>query len=274
MRIFNGTALAARLNAETQARVAELGRAPRCRVLLDGSNAGMAAYGARLADSAVAAGIDLETESYPQAAEVLPRLATLAADATLDAVATLYPLPAGVDPLQAALTLGAAKDIDGLHPENAGLLALGAPARAPATARACRLIAEDIAGPLTGREVVLVGASRIVGRPLAQLLLDAGATVTLTHADTRDLAAHTRGAEIVITAAGRAGLIGPDHLADGTVVLDVSINRGAHGVIGDVDLAALADRDVTVTHVPDGVGPVTTGCLLANIAATACEAGS
>ena len=273
-RIYDGRALAARLNGETRARVTALGRAPRCRVLLDGANAGMAAYGARLVESAAAAGITLEVESYPEPAQVLPRLVALAADAAVDAVATLYPLPAGIDPLQAALVLGPAKDIDGLHPENAGLLALGAPARAPATAQACRLIAEEIAGDLTGREIVLVGASRIVGRPLAQLLLDAGATVTLTHVATRNLAAHTRGADIVITAAGRAGLIGPAHLKPGAVVLDVSINRGPQGLVGDVDLSALFGHDVTVTHVPDGVGPVTTACLLANIAATACEAGS
>ncbi|WP_193080644.1 bifunctional 5,10-methylenetetrahydrofolate dehydrogenase/5,10-methenyltetrahydrofolate cyclohydrolase [Pseudooceanicola spongiae] len=271
--IYRGTALAARLNAETRTVVEALGRSPRCVVLLDGADAGMAAYGRRLVESAAATGITLLTESYG-AAEVLARLTDLGGDAGVDAVATLYPLPRGIAPLQAALALGAAKDIDGLHPMNAGLLALGAPARAPATAQACRLIAEDIAGPLRGREVVLVGASRIVGRPLAQLLLDAGATVTLTHADTRDLAAHTAKADLVITAAGQPGLLRSGHLRAGVVVLDVSINRGPEGLIGDVAPDALARPDLTVTHVPDGVGPVTTACLLANIAATACEAGT
>jgi len=116
---------------------------------------------------------------------------------------------------------------------------------------------------------VLVGASRIIGRPLANLLLDAEASVTLTHAATRDLAAHTRAADIVITAAGVPGLIGPDHLRDGALVLDVSINAGPEGLVGDCDLPRLAGREVTITDVPDGVGPVTTACLMSNIAAAA-----
>ncbi|MCX8998389.1 bifunctional 5,10-methylenetetrahydrofolate dehydrogenase/5,10-methenyltetrahydrofolate cyclohydrolase [Rhizobiaceae bacterium BDR2-2] len=267
---FTGFELAARLNAETRRRVAALARPPRCVALLDAANAGMAAYARRQQAFAGEAGIVLAPEPYPANPEaVMRRLAELAGDEEVDAVVTLYPLPAGVGALEAALALGAGKDVDGLHPENAGALALGAPARPPATAKACRLIAEELAGPLKGKEIVLVGASRIVGRPLASLLLDAEATVTITHAATRDLAAHTREADIVITAAGVPGLIGAGHLRDGATVLDVSINRGPHGLVGDVDVASLEGRSVTVTHVPDGVGPVTTACLLANIAEAA-----
>lgn len=269
VRIVDGFALAEKLNAETRTALAALPRPPRCIVLLDDSNPGMAAYARRQQAIAAELGIALTPEPYPAPDEVLEHLAALAADPAVDAVATLYPLPAGVDPLAAALALGPEKDIDGLHPLNAGLLALGAPARPPATARACRLLAEALAGDLRGREIVLVGASRIVGRPLANLLTDAGATVTLTHVDTRDLAAHTRRAGIVVSAAGVAGLIGPEHLSPGALVLDVSINRGPDGLVGDVDVTRLATFDATVTHVPDGVGPVTTAGLMANIVAAA-----
>ncbi|CUH63640.1 Bifunctional protein FolD protein [Thalassovita gelatinovora] len=233
----------------------------------------MAAYGRRQQSLAAEAGIKLTLVPYPAtAAATLAQLKENSSNAEIDAVAALHPLPTGLDPLEAALTLGAAKDIDGQHPLNAGLLALGAPARPPATAMACRLIAEELAGSLTGREVTLVGASRIVGRPLAHLLLDAGATVTVTHVDTKDLVAHTRRAEIVVTAAGVPGLITPAHLAPGTVVLDVSINRGSEGLVGDLDLAACAGMDLTVTDVPDGVGPVTTALLFKNVADAAISA--
>lgn len=266
LKIVTGFELASEINAETRARVSALGRAPRAVVLLDTSNAGMAAYGKRQQASAAEVGIDLVLETYPASSEaVMDRLRVLAADTAIDAVATLYPLPQGVAAHDAALTLGAGLDIDGLHPLNAGNLALGAEARPPATAMACRLVAEALAGTLKGKEIVLVGASRIVGRPLANLLLDLEATVTVTHAATRDLAAHTRNADIVVTAAGVPGLIGADHLRDGQIVLDVSINRGPHGLVGDVDLGAVEALDLTVTHVPDGIGPVTTACLMRNI---------
>ena len=274
-RIWTGTELAARINAQTRQALAGRARAPRLRVLLDLANDGMAAYGRRQQAFAAEAGIELTLEPYPAtAAAIRARLEELRASADVDAVAALHPFPAGLDPLEAALILGPDKDIDGQHPLNAGLLALGHPTRPPATAMACRLIAEELAGPLGGREVTLVGASRIIGRPLANLLLDAGATVAVTHVETRDLAAHTRRAEIVVTAAGVAGLITPDHLAPGAVVLDVSVNRAGSGLVGDVDLSGCAGMGLTVTHVPDGVGPVTTSLLLKNVANAANTAQS
>lgn len=271
-QIFTGFDIAAEINAKTRTLVASTGRSPRCAVLLDMADAGMAAYIRRQQEAAEDVGILIEPEAYPGDGDALLELIRqFAADVAIDAVATLYPLPVGIDARTLALALGAERDVDGLHPLNAGDLALGAPTRVPATARACQIIADALAGPLKGREIVLVGASRIVGRPLANLLLDLDATVTVTHAATRDLTVHTRAADIVITAAGVPGLIGADHLRDGTVVLDVSINRGPDGLVGDVDLAALTGRDLTVTHVPDGVGPVTTACLMRNIVEAALQ---
>ncbi|SEH21992.1 bifunctional 5,10-methylenetetrahydrofolate dehydrogenase/5,10-methenyltetrahydrofolate cyclohydrolase [Rhizobium sp. NFR12] len=270
LEIVTGFEIAAGINTETRRRISASGRTVRCVVLLDDSNPGMAAYARRQQVSAQEVGIDLQLETYPSdVGRLTARLEELAVLAEIDAVATLYPLPAGMDARTAALLIGQSKDVDGLHPLNAGDLALGAVTRPPATARACFLMAQALAGSLKGREIVLVGASRIVGRPLANLLLDAEATVTIAHAATRDLAAHTRRADIVVTAAGVAGLIGSEHLRDGAIVLDVSINRGPAGLVGDVDLDAIAGRNVTVTHVPDGIGPVTTACLMRNVAEAA-----
>jgi methylenetetrahydrofolate dehydrogenase (NADP+)/methenyltetrahydrofolate cyclohydrolase len=267
LEIVTGFEIAAGIKAETRRRILASGRSVRCVVLLDDSNPGMAAYARRQQASAQEVGIDLQLEAYPSdVVRLTARLEELAARDEIDAVATLYPLPAGMDARTAAVLIGPGKDVDGLHPLSAGDLALGAVTRPPATAKACLLMAQALAGPLKGLEIVLIGASRIVGRPLANLLLDAEATVTIAHAATRDLAAHTRRADIVVTAAGVAGLIGSDYLSDGAIVLDVSINRGLGGLVGDVDLDAVAHRNVTVTHVPNGVGPVTTACLMRNVA--------
>lgn len=269
-RIFTGFELAARLNDETRRLAATLPRPPRCAVLLDPADPAMRAYGERQRSFAEAAGVELRLLGYAASARaVLDQLRELAGDPDVDAITTLYPLPSGVDPLDAALILGAAKDIDGLHPENAGKLALGAPARPPATAQACLLIARELLGPLRGCEVVIVGASRIVGRPLASLLLDEEATVTVCHAATADLREHTSKAELVVTAAGVAGLIGKDHVGRGATLIDVAIVRTPAGLVGDVDVAAVTGKAAAVTHVPDGVGPVTTACLLRNVAEAA-----
>ena len=165
-------------------------------------------------------------------------------------------------PRQKASWIGPDRDLEGLHPINAGLLAGGVQgALAPATARACLRILQHLLGDLKGREVCLVGASRLVGRPLAQLLLDAEASVTLCHAATKDLGAHLRRAEVVVTAAGVAGLIKGADLAEGAVVLDVSILRGPDGLQGDLDQGSAMGRASVISHVPDGVGPMTTACL-------------
>lgn len=271
-RIFTGHAVAGRLHGRIRERIAELGRAPRCTVLLDRENAPMAAYAQRQREAALQLGIELDFADYePSPERIRAQLARLGADPRRDAVMTLYPLPAGLDPVEAALLIGADRDVDGLHPENAGRLALGAPARPPATAHACRLAIGELAGNMRGAEIVIVGASRIVGRPLAAMLLDAEATVTVCHVATRDLADHTRGADIVVSAAGVAGLIGATHIRRGAILVDVSIIRTPAGLVGDVDLASVDGRAAVVTHVPDGIGPITTACLFENVVAAAAE---
>lgn len=270
--IFTGHAVAEHIHRKTRQRVEALGRTPRCVVLIDPDNAAMNAYARRQREQAAEAGISLEFENYAGSNDALrSQLVSLGGNGELDAVMTLYPLPGNFSGVEAAVILGAGKDVDGLHPHNAGLLALGSPGRPPATARACLLAMEELSGTLKGAEIVIVGTSRIVGRPLASLLLDTEATVTLCHAATRDLAAHTREADIVVTAAGVPGLINDTHIRDGALLVDVSIVRTSEGLVGDVDLARVDGKAAAVTHVPDGVGPITTACLLENIV-TAAEA--
>lgn len=264
--IMTGFEIAKKINNETKKRVMARVRVPRCIVLLDQRNTGMNAYAERLRSTALQAGILLETEQYSTDADSLfKRIHLLRDDTSIDAVATLYPLPAGVEPVKLALALGPAKDIDGLHPLNAGNLTLGIKSRAPATAQACVLMAQELAGSLRGLNVAIVGASHIVGRPLAQMLLDHEATISVTHAATRDLPSHTRKADIIVTAAGVPGLIGAEHIAKGAIVIDVAINRTASGLVGDADQAALNGIASVITHVPDGIGPITTACLFRNI---------
>lgn len=274
-RIFTGHVLAGRIHDDIREAIARLGRAPRCTVLIDESSAPMAAYAGRQREAAAKLGIELAFAGYERSPErVRDQLRRLGEDPRLDAAMTLYPLPAGIGPVEAAQLVGADRDVDGLHPQNAGLLALGAPARPPATARACRLAIEELAGSLRGAEIAVVGASRIVGRPLAAMLLDAEATVTVCHVATRDLADHTRRADIVVSAAGVAGLIGAAHIRDGAILVDVSIVRTDAGLVGDVDRASVDGKASVLTHVPDGIGPITTACLFENVvAAAAARAG-
>ncbi len=269
--MFTGFALAARIQAQTAREVAALGRSPVCVTLLPAENAPAAAYVARQVAMATEAGVTIRPEDYPT--DPAARLAALAADPGVDAVMPLFPLPEGLAPDTAAALIGADKDVDGQHPLNAGRLLLGAgAARPPATARAAMLCAAEILGGLRGANITLVGASRLIGRPLAMLLTDAGATVTLCHADTLDLATHTRPADLIITAAGVAGLIGRSEVAKGGKVLDLAIIRQGCRLTGDADQTALTGHAALISHVPDGAGPVTTACLISNIAA-ACLSG-
>jgi len=167
----------------------------------------------------------------------------------------------------------AGKDVDGASPESLGRLVAGLPAFAPATAAAVLALLDHYQVELLGRHVVVVGRSVVVGKPVAHLLLDRHATVTICHSRTPDLAAITRQADVLVVAAGRAGLIGPRHVSPGTTVIDVGTNASADGgLAGDVD-PAVAEVAAGLTPVPGGVGPVTTALLLRHVTAAAAAAG-
>lgn len=255
-RIFRGETLAGEILADLRAESAT--RAARLTVLRDDAAPSAAAYAARIAALAPKAGLAVEIRDYPDRRVALDALLA----ETPGAVLPMHPLPAWLD--DASPVLGPSRDAEGLHPLHAGALALGQPGIVPPTAAAAVRIAETLAGPLEGRTATVVGASPVVGRPLALLLIAAGVTVRVAQATTRDLAAETRDAEIVFAAAGVPGLIGRDHLRAGAICIDIGVTRQDDRLLGDIDAEAVQGHAAVLTHVPDGVGPVTVACLLRN----------
>ena len=196
-------------------------------------------------------------------ARLAAALAALSADPAVHGVVLQTPLPAGLRAAELALAIDPAKDVDGANPVSLGRLTAGLPAFAPATAQAVIRLLDHHDVTLAGQRVVIVGRSTVVGKPLAQLMLARDATVTICHSRTRDLPSVTRQADILVAAAGRAGLIGAGHVQPGAVVVDVGTNPAAGGgLTGDVDAAAVGPVAGALSPVPGGVGPVTTAQLL------------
>lgn len=246
------------------ARLHALRAAPAKQALLILRNpaaGGAVAYATRLLAAAAQAGIPARMEPYPDTPGALQRLLANCPEAILP----MHPLPPWCDPADLLEAIGAARDAEGLHPLHCGRLLGGQRGVVPPTAQAVFDIAGHLAGPLSGRDVALVGASPVVGQPLALLLMQAGASLRIAQKATRDLAAMTRDAEIVIAAAGVPGLLGREHIAAGAIVIDVGVTRVGDRLLGDVDAEAVAGRAAVRTHVPDGVGPLTCACLLENL---------
>ena len=198
--------------------------------------------------------------------ELQARIADLAADSAIDGILVQMPLPEGLDPDQALERIPPHKDVDGLHPYNAGRLAQGNPTFIPATPLGVlELLRRERIDP-TGQRAVVVGRSRLVGRPLALLLLQNHATITIAHSHTTDLAAITTTADILVAATGKRGLISGDHVKPGAIVIDVGITRDPETgrLTGDVDRASVEPVAGALTPVPGGVGPMTVAMLLVN----------
>ncbi len=225
-------------------------------------------YVRSIASAAAKAGIGCEVEDLgPQAtpAGIEAQLAALSADPTVHGIILTTPLPGGARLAELAAAIDPAKDVDGANPVSLGRLMTGLPAFAPATAEAVLRLLDHHRVELAGRHAVVVGRSAVVGKPVAHLLLDRNATVTICHSRTRDLAAITTQADVLVVAAGRAGLIGPDHVAPGATVIDVGTNATPDGgLAGDVD-PKVADVAGALSPVPGGVGPVTTALLLRHV---------
>ena len=197
-------------------------------------------------------------------------LESLNADPAVHGILLQLPLPAGFDEDAAIAAIAPEKDVDGFHPQNLGRLLAGSPTVLPCTPAGCLEILDHYGAELTGAEAVVVGRSRIVGKPLAQLLLARNATVTLCHTRTRDLAAHTRRADVLCVASGRPGMITGPMVKAGAWVVDVGINRLETGkLVGDVDFDSASQRAGAITPVPGGVGPMTIAMLLRNTLAAA-----
>jgi methylenetetrahydrofolate dehydrogenase (NADP+) / methenyltetrahydrofolate cyclohydrolase len=262
---MDGRALAARVRAEVGEEVRKLGEIVLATVLV-GEDPASTLYIASKHRAAEEVGIrplDHRLPADVSEDEVVELVATLSRDDRVDGILPQLPLPPHVDEARVIGTVDPVKDVDGFHPWNAGRLYLGRPTLVPATPLGIMALLEEYGVPLAGAEAVVVGRSQIVGKPVAHLLLQAHATVTLCHSRTRDLAAHTGRAEVLVAAAGTAGLIRADMVKDGAAVIDVGQNKTDSGLVGDVETAA-AERARWITPVPGGVGPMTIAMLLRN----------
>lgn len=271
-RIIDGKGIAAALKAEVASRAADFkaahGRAPGLAVVLVGNNPASEVYVRSKRESCEKAGIDSISHDLPDTisqAELLTLIETLNHNPHVDGILVQLPLPAHIDAETVIESIRVDKDVDGFHPYNVGRLAVRLPALRPCTPKGImHLLAQTGASP-KGRHAVVVGASNIVGRPMALELLLAGATVTVTHRFTPNLAEHVGRADILVAAAGKPDLIKGAWIKPGSVVIDVGINRTPDGKLtGDVEFAPAAERAGWITPVPGGVGPMTVAMLLQN----------
>ncbi len=268
--MMDGRALAERIRAEVAEEVRALGGIGLATVLV-GDDAASEIYIRRKHEAAEAAGFradDLRLPATIAEAELLERVSALNADDAVDALLVQLPLPDGIDEERVIRAVDPQKDVDGFHPLNAGELLLARPRLVPATARGVMALLAEYRIELDGARAVVVGRSAIVGKPVAQLLEQANATVTVCHSHTLDLARQTLDADVLVVATGRAAMISPDMVKTGSTVIDVGINRTEAGLVGDVDPGA-EDVASHMTPVPGGVGPMTIACLLQNAVACA-----
>jgi methylenetetrahydrofolate dehydrogenase (NADP+)/methenyltetrahydrofolate cyclohydrolase len=262
---MDGKALAERIRAEIAQEVRELGEIGLATVLV-GDDPASDIYIRLKHKAAAEVGIkakDIRLASQTTEDDLLGQVAELNADESIDGLLVQLPLPGHIDEARVIRAIDPVKDVDGLHPLNFGQLVLGSPAHVGATPVGVMRLLEEYDVPLEGARAVVVGRSDIVGKPAALLLLHANATVTVCHSRTRDLGSVTREADVLVVAVGRTAVIGPDDVREGATVIDVGMNRGDEGVVGDVDPGA-AERAGLITPVPGGVGPMTIAMLLAS----------
>jgi methylenetetrahydrofolate dehydrogenase (NADP+) / methenyltetrahydrofolate cyclohydrolase len=271
-QILSGKEVAAKVLADVKADVAALrektGAHPTLAVILVGEDPASQIYVRNKKRAADEVGITTRDYLFPQGcaqAELLATIAGINRDPAVHGILLQLPLPKGMDEDAAVAAIAPEKDADGLHPMNLGNLLGGKPGAIPCTPAGCVEILDHYGIPIEGAEAVVIGRSRLVGKPLAQLLLGRNATVTMCHTRTRDLAAHCRRADILCVAAGRAGVVTGDMVREGVVVIDVGMNRLPTGkVTGDVDFASVAAKARAITPVPGGVGPMTIAMLMRN----------
>lgn len=264
--------------AEEASGLRARGVTPTLAVVLVGQDPASRVYVQRKRATAQSLGIRAVDHLYPDGlaeGHLLGLIRELNADRSVHGILVQLPLPAGIDEDRVLAAVDPSKDVDGFHPENLGRLLAGTPSVVPCTPAGVLEILDYYGVELKGAEAVMVGRSRIVGKPLSQLLLARHATVTVCHTRTRDLAAHTRRAEVLLVAAGRPAVVTGEMVRDDAVVVDVGVNRLPDGrLAGDVDATTVAARVRAITPVPGGVGPMTIAMLMKNtVAATSRQAG-
>ena len=282
--LIDGKAFAARVRGMVAQAVAGLkaqGITPGLAVVLVGEDPASQVYVRSKGRMTVEVGMNSYEHRLPAdtpEAEVLALVARLNADPAVNGILVQLPLPGQIDESAVLAAIDPAKDVDGFHISNVGLLATGQKAMVPCTPLGSLMLLRDRLGRLAGLEAVVIGRSNIVGKPMAQLLLRDSCTVTVAHSRTRDLPAVVRRADIVVAAVGRPGMVKGDWLKPGATVTDVGINRiadpagGKDRLVGDVDFASAVEVAGAITPVPGGVGPMTIACLLANTLTACCRA--
>ncbi len=270
-QLLDGNALSKKIRTEIAARAAIVtakGVRPGLAVIVVGDNPASQVYVKNKVKACEDVGFHSVLDRYASALseqELLARIATLNADPSIHGILVQLPLPEHIATLHVLEAISPEKDVDGFHVANAGALMVGQPLFKPCTPYGCMKILESIDYPIRGANAVIVGASNIVGKPMAMLLLQAGATVTICNSKTRDLAHHTKGADILVVATGRPKMISGDMVKPGAVVIDVGINRLPDGKLcGDVDFETAKEVAGWITPVPGGVGPMTITMLLMN----------
>lgn len=266
--LLDGRELSRELGPQIRARAVALPRPPGLAVVLVGADPASSVYVQNKTARAEKLGFHQRSEHLPadtSQAALLALIAELNADATVDGILVQLPLPGHIDATRVLDSIDPAKDVDGFHPHNVGLLSQGRPAFVPCTPAGCMKLLERSSLSLRGASAVVIGRSNIVGRPMAMLLEKADATVTLCHSRTRDLPTLVRQADLVVAAIGRANFVQGDWLREGAVVVDVGINRLDDGrLVGDVDFDAALPRCAAITPVPGGAGPMTITMLMEN----------
>jgi methylenetetrahydrofolate dehydrogenase (NADP+)/methenyltetrahydrofolate cyclohydrolase len=270
-QIIDGTALSARIRAELKTRVAKLtqqGRRPGLAVVLVGDNPASRIYVRNKIKACGDTGIHSELYELPASAaeaEVLDRIRALNVDPKIHGILVQLPLPRQVSEQKVLETIAVAKDVDGFHVQNVGSLVVGRPGFASCTPAGCMAMLDSVGVVLEGKEAVVVGRSNIVGKPMAIMLLNRSATVTICTSKTRELAGHTRRADILVVATGKPRMVTGDMIKPGAIVIDVGINRLPDGKLcGDVDFESAREKAAWITPVPGGVGPMTITMLLSN----------
>jgi methylenetetrahydrofolate dehydrogenase (NADP+)/methenyltetrahydrofolate cyclohydrolase len=270
-RIIDGTALSQRIRSQVAQRVEALGTKgvrPGLGVVLVGNHPASQVYVRNKVAACERAGLYSIEEHYPAdlpQAQLLARIDALNRNPSIHGILVQLPLPSHIDAHKVIEAIAPDKDVDGFHVSNAGLLMTGQPLFRPCTPYGVLKILESEQVPLRGAEAVIVGASNIVGKPMALLLLAAGATITVCNSKTRDLGAHTRRADVLVVAAGRPNIIDGSMIKPGAVVIDVGIHRDDSGKLcGDVDFTSAKEVAGALTPVPGGVGPMTIAMLMVN----------
>jgi methylenetetrahydrofolate dehydrogenase (NADP+) / methenyltetrahydrofolate cyclohydrolase len=281
--VIDGKAFAAKVRAQVASHVARLreehGLVPGLAVVLVGEDPASEVYVRNKHASTVEVGMASFEHRLPvdaSEAELLHLVKSLNLDPKVHGILVQLPLPGHLNAELIINTIDPAKDVDGFHISNVGLLGTGQKSMVPCTPLGCLMMLRDHHASLSGMHAVVVGRSNIVGKPMAQLLLGDSCTVTIAHSRTKDLAAVCRGADILVAAVGRPEMITGDYVKPGATVIDVGINRierdGKTRLVGDVEFASAAAVAGAITPVPGGVGPMTIACLLANTLTACCRA--